>query len=300
MEAYLGRTHDSIGAIVHDRLEESLAAPGIDPSELCAVVKGSHPLSGIIHGDLDVDRMDYLLRDAYYTGAPYGTVDAQRLIRHLVRTDDGTVLDENGINAAESLLIARTLMRPSVYYHHVSRIGESMFQLAAIEHLQAHGAGSAEAFLDLDDAGALQTLASSQSEVARGIARRLYERRLYKRAIYAGCDQVNMASWEGGVPIGTLRRYAERIAEAAGIPPGDVLVDIPSMPGELSLGVRVLNRHEIVGLGEISSRIGTLNETRREQWRLGVYTLPEHREIVAEAGSNILNIKKPTRQDTLF
>jgi HD superfamily phosphohydrolase len=175
-----------------------------------------------------------------------------------------------------------------------------MFQLAAIEHLQAHGAGSAEAFLDLDDAGALQTLASSQSEVARGIARRLYERRLYKRAIYAGCDQVNMASWEGGVPIGTLRRYAERIAEAAGIPPGDVLVDIPSMPGELSLGVRVLNRHEIVGLGEISSRIGTLNETRREQWRLGVYTLPEHREIVAEAGSNILNIKKPTRQDTLF
>ena len=44
-----------------------LLAQGIDPAELCAVVKGNHPLSGIIHGDLDVDRMDYLLRDAYYT-----------------------------------------------------------------------------------------------------------------------------------------------------------------------------------------------------------------------------------------
>ena len=80
--------------------------------------------------------MDYLLRDAYYTGAPYGSVDAQRLIRHLIRTSEGTVLDENGVNAAESLLIARTLMRPTVYFHHVSRIGESMYQLAVLEHIR--------------------------------------------------------------------------------------------------------------------------------------------------------------------
>jgi len=43
---------------------------GLDPADVCAVVKGSHPLSGIIHGDLDVDRMDYLLRDAYYYRCP--------------------------------------------------------------------------------------------------------------------------------------------------------------------------------------------------------------------------------------
>ena len=101
-------------------------------------MKGTHELSGIIHGDLDVDRMDYLLRDAYYTGAPYGAVDAQRLIRHLIRTDEGIALDENGVNAAESLLIARTQMRPNVYFHHVSRIGESMFQLAVIGTYQGN------------------------------------------------------------------------------------------------------------------------------------------------------------------
>jgi HD superfamily phosphohydrolase len=96
------------------------------------------------------------------------------------------------------------------------------------------------------------------------------------------------------------RDYAERIAEAAGLRPHEVLVDIPSVPRELSLGVRVKNQHEIISFEEFSPRIRTLNATRREQWRLGVYTLPEHREAVAEAGCAVLHIRKPTRQDTLF
>jgi HD superfamily phosphohydrolase len=81
MESLLGRTHDDIGPLVEAQAGSLLRDAGVDPAELCTVVRGRHPLSGIIHGDLDVDRMDYLLRDAYYTGAPYGTVDAQRLIR---------------------------------------------------------------------------------------------------------------------------------------------------------------------------------------------------------------------------
>ena len=68
----------------------------------------------------------------------------------------------------------------------------------------------------------------------------------------------------------------------------------------MSFGVRVKNRHTVVEFEEISPRIRTLNATRREQWRLGIYTLPEYREVVAEAGCEVLHIKKPTRQNTLF
>jgi len=75
LESWLGRTHDDIAGIVDTHFSSMLEQIGLDPADVCAL-KGSHPLSGIIHGDLDVDRMDYLLRDAYYTGAPYGTVDA--------------------------------------------------------------------------------------------------------------------------------------------------------------------------------------------------------------------------------
>ena len=301
MEEFLHVTHDDIGQVLGGGTRDILKQHGIDPAELCSIVKGNHRLSGIIHGDLDVDRMDYLLRDAYYTGAPYGTVDAQRLIRHLIQAPDGsTVLDENGVNAAESLLIARTLMRPSVYYHHVSRIGESMFQLAVLEHT---GGGKEEAIrrlMAMDDAECMHDLRTSENPVARGLADRLYGRRLYKRALYATTDQVNTPAFHNGVPISTCRNYAERIAQAAGIEPHEVLVDIPPVPRELSLGVRVRNQHDVVSFEEFSPRIQTLNATRREQWRLGVYTSPEHREAVADAGCAVLHIRKPTRQDTLF
>ncbi|MGA2120712.1 MAG: HD domain-containing protein [Methanoregula sp.] len=300
MDKYLHRTHDEIDPVVEDCAGDLLIAAGVDPAELCAVVKGKHPLSGIIHGDFDVDRMDYLLRDAYYTGAPYGTVDAQRLIRHLIRYPDGTVLDENGVNAAESLLIARTLMRPTVYFHHVSRIGESMFQLAALEHFAEVEDDGIQQFLRMDDAGCMYALLASENAIARGIARRLYERRLYKRAIYVGGDQVNSVAWQDGIPLAESRTIAARIAENAGIRPEEVLVDIPPIPGEMTLGVRVQNRHSVTSFEEISPRIRTLNMTRREQWRLGIYTLPEYRETVADAACEVLHIKKPTRQDTLF
>jgi len=247
MEQFLKTTHDDIERIIRLGTGALLQEHSIDPGELCSIVKGNHRLSGIIHGDLDVDRMDYLLRDAYYTGAPYGTVDAQRLIRHLIQTPDGeTVLDENGVNAAESLLISRTLMRPSVYFHHVSRIGESMFQLAVLEHTGGGREETMSQLMAMDDLACMHTLLTSASPVARELAERLYGRRLYKRALFATSDQVNTPAFQNGVPIGTCRDYAERIAEAAGLLPHEVLVDIPAVPRELSLGVRVKNQHTIV------------------------------------------------------
>ena len=300
MEEFLQCTHDEIDEIVEEKAGDLLRASAIDPDELCAVVRGKHTLSGIIHGDLDVDRMDYLLRDAYYTGAPYGSVDAQRLIRHLIRTDGGTVLDENGVNAAESLLIARTLMRPTVYFHHVSRIGESMFQLAVLEHLDGAKKEACQHLMRMDDATCMHALRTSEKPVARDLSLRLYERRLYKRAIYAGSDQVSTPLFEQGTPMEKCREFAAKIASEAGLESHEVLVDIPSIPSEMSLGVRVKNRHTVVGFKELSPRIRTLNATRREQWRLGVYTLPQHRDLVAEVGLEVLHIKKPTRQDTLF
>lgn len=299
LEEYLRRTHDDISGTVHEAVAPVLRRNGIDPDEVCAVVKGQHPLAGIIHGDLDVDRMDYLLRDAYYTGAPYGRVDAQRLIRNMIRTDDGFVLDENGINAAESLLIARTLMRPTVYYHHVSRIGESMFHLAVREHLR-HDCGDAAHLLSMDDAASLLALHSSKSPVARDLIRRIYERRLYKRALSVGADQINTTPFQAGMSLDATRALAEKIASEAGIEPCTVLLDIPPFPSDMSMGVRVKNRHAVVSLEDISPRIRMLNQTRREQWRLGVYAPPEKRDVVSGVAAEILHVKRPTRQNTLF
>ncbi|QYZ79180.1 HD domain-containing protein [Methanofollis formosanus] len=271
---------------------------GLDPAEVAAVINGRHRYAGLIHGDLDVDRMDYLLRDAHYTGVPYGLVDAGRLVRSTVLTENGVGLDFSGINAAESLLIARTLMRPVVYYHHVSRIATSMFHLALLSHLEGTGE-DVGALMRMDDAALFTRLLGSPDAVAADLAARLYTRRLYKRAAYVGRDRVNAAAVQGRTSMRDSRQIARAIAESAGVEPWTVLVDIPSFPTDMSMGVRVRDHHALVGLEEVSPLLTTLNETRRQQWRLGVYTVPDQREAVEQAATEVLHIKRPTQQDRL-
>jgi HD superfamily phosphohydrolase len=63
--------------------------------------------------------------------------------------------------------------------------------------------------------------------------------------------------------------------------------------------VYVKNRHDLVELEQISPLMRTLNETRKEQWRVGVYTLPEYRTVVQDAAVESLHVKRPTKQDKL-
>jgi len=298
---YLGRHHQDVSLLLgRSDVREVLGAMGIDAGDVASLIQGTHPLSGIIHGELDVDRMDYLLRDAHYTGALYGTIDAHRLIRNTFVMDGHLVLADAGINAAESLLIARTLMRPSVYFHHVSRIGEMMFQEAIMAHVARDPARGLEALIQADDSACMQALLSSPDPVARDLSRRIYERRLYKRALYIGRDRVNTAHMARYASFERRKEIGKKVAEEAGIAPSCVLVDIPPFPGDMSLSVQVRHRHMAVPLSEVSPLLHTLNETRRGQWRLGVYTPPEFREQVGEIAADILHVRPLTTQEPLF
>ncbi len=300
MEELCGRAHHNASWLLEDaELSSVLAEHGVNAEETATILRGNHPLSGILHGELDVDRMDYLLRDAHYTGAPYGTVDAHRLIRNTVITDDQIAIQEGGINAAESLLIARTLMRPAVYFHHVSRIAEMMFSRAVYEHFKSIRGTDPSVFMRLDDAGCFQSLLHSPSEVARMMVEGIFYRKMYKRALYIGKDQVNTAMVIQESTPARKRDLAARIAKAAGLEEYEVLVDIPDFPRDMSVHVKVKNRNRVIGLEDLSPLVTTLNETRRGQWRLGVYTLPDHVEEVSAAARDILHVKPFTTQNRL-
>jgi hypothetical protein len=63
--------------------------------------------------------------------------------------------------------------------------------------------------------------------------------------------------------------------------------------------VRVRNSHAMVDIEEVSPLINTLNDTRRQQWRLGIYTTGEHRHVVEQAATEVLRVKRVTKQDKL-
>jgi len=299
LSEFAGHDHHRVGHLLGEpALASALDEAGLDPPAIAALIRGEHPLAGLIHGDLDADRMDYLLRDAHYTGVPYGTVDAERLIQSSILQDGRLGIDEGGIQAAESLLIARTLMRPAVYFHHTSRIATAMLNLALVEDA-AGGSGDTRALARLDDGGLCQALAASASPVARSLIGGLMGRSLYKRALYVGKDQAGGSFLTDRPSLRRMRALAREIAGLAGCEEWEVIVDIPPFPGDMSLGVQVRNENATLDLSLVSPLVNTLNETRRSQWRLGVYAPPVHREAVERAAVEVLHVKKATRQDTL-
>lgn len=120
----LGLGHEDISRVIIEEsseIREVLSKHGFDYKEVVAILEGRYkePLyNQLLSSDVDIDRMDYLIRDALHTGVSYGTIDLQRLITTLVVDGDGNiaVLDK-GIDAVDNFYLARMHMYKAVYYH---------------------------------------------------------------------------------------------------------------------------------------------------------------------------------------
>ncbi len=87
-------------------------------------------LHQLISGQLDMDRMDYLKRDSFYSGVAEGNINSERLIQMLNVVDDSLVIDEKGIYSVEKFLVARRLMYWQAYLHKTSIVAEQMLMKA--------------------------------------------------------------------------------------------------------------------------------------------------------------------------
>ena len=97
------------------------------PKQVASVIQHTYPnpqVVQIISSQLDADRMDYLLRDAYYTGADYGRFDLTRVLRVMRPFKDGIAFDIDGMHAVEDYILSRFQMYQQVYFHPVSRAME--------------------------------------------------------------------------------------------------------------------------------------------------------------------------------
>lgn len=109
--------HEAVSALVMDRLNDAFhgaLATGI------SIFRDTHPkrfLHQLVSGQLDVDRMDYLNRDSFYTGVSEGVIGGDRIIKMLEVVDDRLVVEEKAIYSIEKFIVARRLMYWQVYLH---------------------------------------------------------------------------------------------------------------------------------------------------------------------------------------
>ena len=289
---YTRKTHIDVEDIVeHTVIASILEAYEISPKQIVKHIKGQTYESQILTSEIDVDRMDYLIRDSHYTGVAYGLIDHLRLLHEIHFHGNKLAVETGGLQAVEALLISRFFMHPTVYYHHVSRIAESMCQ-KAIEHLLDKQKLQPFELRSMDDTTLITTLQQSD-KYTKEIANRLNNRNLFKRAIYTGFDNLpaNILTY-----IGHSKRLEHEIAETANINPDYVIVDIPPQPEICESKAQIIINDTTLPLDRASPIVASLEKSQHDNWRLGIYTLPEYRNRIATASREILQIKRETKQ----
>jgi HD superfamily phosphohydrolase len=282
----LGRHHDEVQELLgDDPVASVLADHGLDSSRVARLVAGEGQLGQLVAGELDVDRMDYLVRDAHHTGVPYGTIDHGRVVRALRFVDGDLALAAGNVATAESVLVARALMNATVYRHHVSRIAGTMLERAT-ERLLDTGRVDPTAFARMTDAELLGALQAC--EESADTARRLQERDLYKRAAWVSREAVPTDLV--GIGHDRQRRFEREIADTAGVPVASVLLDVPGEPSMPETSTRVVVDGEARRLHEQSPLVEGLEAAQRAQWRLGVYAPEPDQRAVGQAARRVLGL----------
>ncbi|MBV9616529.1 MAG: HD domain-containing protein, partial [Ktedonobacteraceae bacterium] len=169
-------------------LSPARVADFIDPPKTGLSNPDDELLSHLLSGALDVDKLDYLPRDARACNVPYGGVDVSRLLDSLrihgnVNGQRRIVVTHKGISPLHSLLHARQEMFDNIYWHHTSRTMQVMLVRAVHDAISA-GALSAEQLVGLDDASLLILLAKPEMPTSsRALAEELELRRSYKSVL---------------------------------------------------------------------------------------------------------------------
>lgn len=257
-----------------------LAARGDDfVDRVVGLVFGRHRLLHLaraVSGTFDVDRLDYLLRDAYMTGTRYGLLDIDWLLEslRLVPRDDGrggdlAVDDEKGLAAVEGYFLARLAMYRQVYLHKAVRAAEMVLRSlvararaigdvpgpSALREWLSEGTLPLDGFLSLDDgvlATAISAWASHGDPILSDLARRFRDRRLFKSI-----------PLEEDADPDAVRAVLSEAAERRGYDPGHYVaidrVEIGILEGEeLPCVLRGSVRQELIDasqlLRELSSR----------------------------------------------
>jgi HD superfamily phosphohydrolase len=302
---------EEIGALHHEEVARPLITQGEvagvlrdelgddAPERIMALIRGrsDSPLQGLISGSLDLDKIEYLKRDAFMCGVNYGDIDVERLLDSLQLVQDAergvaTVgISEKGLSALESLLFAKYQMYRNVYWHHAVRSATAMYKRLVEGALRA-GSLDAATLAGFTDEGLLHELAQ---RAPTPLLAALRERRLYKRLFE--CPAAELPP-EAGEWIADDRALVvaveDQLARELGLGPGELLLDYPAKTQMLGLDIPVRRRDGSVRRLTAAGWEGAINLPRLSEELYGsarwlrVFAcrrVPVRREAVMELAS---------------
>lgn len=210
------------------------------PEQVAAVIRKDYDkpiIVNLVSSPLDADRMDYLLRDAYFTGVNYGTIDMDRILRMLRPHQGRIVVKQSGMHAVEDYLMSRYQMYWQIYFHPVTRSSDIIlkqifrragelflegFEFKFLPHPLPHLFGrkiSVKDYLLLDEAliqTAFMQWRNEGDDLLSSLCARFIDRKLYK---YVEIDSLD---------IETIDRIKDTFVEVGLNPEYDLEIDFPT------------------------------------------------------------------------
>jgi uncharacterized protein len=314
--------HEEVGRLLIEDgpLAGVLTGLGLDPARVSSLIHGERealaPRDRVLHqilsGTLDVDKLDYLPRDARACHVPYGGVDTDRLLGSLdLATIDHpdlpdaeprVVVTPKGISALHSLINARQEMFDNVYWHHTNRACMVML-LRAVQDALAAGRIVPEDLWKLDDTTLLATLREeAMPETTRRLATALVTRDIHKRALEVSNRAIELYGrlgnlwFDPGARREVERQMAEALSRRLGRPVGEaaILIDIPK-PEKWKTDVwvvyerppvgmlRQMHWKDVVGLGD-----GDFKRYEEHRRLIRIVTEPSLRTVVADEWESLI------------
>jgi HD superfamily phosphohydrolase len=304
---FLNKTHEDMTRwiIQKSELRDIISGLGYDSDAIGKLAvgelrrRGMAFLDQIIQSTVDVDKLDFVVRDTYHTGAEYGYVDIFRLIHMLDVLGENLAVDVGALSALESFVLARLESFRSIYFHRVGRAAQIMLATAMEEAKDELGLvdfDSPEDYLALNDYTVWSML--KECKKSRGIMEDLERRRLLKCA-YDRTFHVREKMVPSIFSVDEVRdQMRNKIASEAGVEPQAIVLDVPTVPSvpyhhsdllepmEIPVFQKTRKGEKIpLRLSDISSVFDVLKGFINI---LRVYTDEKHLEKVAAASAKII------------
>ncbi len=219
-----------------------------------------------IHSDIGADRIDYIMRDGYYTGVGYGIVDHERVISQAkYDLKNGLRIAQGGLEATESLLISRYLMFSTVYYHRTVRIAAAMIR-KAIKDSVAKKEFDPVLAINLGDYDIMHELSKTSSA---DIIFDLKNRKLYKEVFSMPIKDEMMTRQE-------VAKIEDEITQKTG---RMAIVDVPSVSyKKVTLKVEIDGK--LTNIERASALVKSLEQSEKRRLKMIVVCHERDREKV--------------------
>ncbi len=278
-----GLTHEAMTLRIlreDDELIEAVERSDVNPRDVIEVLEGRAVESPIISGPMDADKLDFLMRDAYFTGAPYGLIDVKRIILRSRLIDGKLAVNVNAVGAVEEMALARYQNFINIYFHHTVRAAQILFLTGAkmLEEISDFSSMTVREYLSLDDY--VVWCAMKSNDKTRWVIDRL-ERRIIPKVAY----EIRVEEDFPREVLKNSEEVEEEIASSAGVPSERVWIDTPYVtPLPFRKDERVQFYDEVNGEIKIIDYNSPLLEfTTKIYGIIRVYTEREYVEAVRRA-----------------